>query len=159
MTSHALEILRAEAGDLEPLLSLTHRAYAANKALGFNFYGTRETMDDMREVFGAKALWKLVENGRLIGTTRLQEYPDQPGVLYVNRMCVEPAEQKRGLGKRLMDFAEDEAVRRGLRAVRLDTAKLFERLVEWYLRLGYVVISETQWDVTNYRSVIMEKRL
>ncbi|KAF0245261.1 MAG: hypothetical protein FD180_1808 [Planctomycetota bacterium] len=159
MTSNPLEILRAEAGDLEPLLSLTHRAYAANKALGFNFYGTRETMDDMREVFRAKALWKLVENGRLIGTIRLQEYPDQPGVLYVNRMCVEPEEQKRGLGKRLMAFAEVEAVRRGLHAVRLDTAKPFQRLVGWYLKLGYVVISETQWDVTNYRSVIMEKRL
>ncbi|MEK7469822.1 MAG: hypothetical protein AAB074_20830 [Planctomycetota bacterium] len=50
------QILRAEASDLELLLALTHRAYSANKALGFNFYGTRETMDDIRKVFAEGAL-------------------------------------------------------------------------------------------------------
>ena len=153
------EILPAEAADLEPLLSLIHRAYAANKALGFNFYGTRETMEDLRKVHSEGALWKLVEGARLSGTIRLHEYPELPGVLYINRMCVEPEIQKRGLGGSLLEFAESEARRRGLKALRLDTAKPFERLVGWYRKLGFAVIDETQWDVTNYRSVIMEKQI
>jgi ribosomal protein S18 acetylase RimI-like enzyme len=153
------QVLPAESADLAPLLSLVHRAYAANKALGFNFYGTRETIEDIRKDFEAGAVWKLVEGTRLSGTIRLQEYPDQPGVLYINRMCVEPGIQKRGLGKSMVEFAESEARRRGLRGLRLDTAKPFERLVGWYLKLGFEIIGETQWDVTNYRSVIMEKRL
>lgn len=155
----SLSIIPSAAEDLELLLALTHRSYAGNRELGFHFYGSRETIEDVREVHAAGALWKLVDAGRLIGSIRLQEYPDHPGALYINRMCVEPSEQRRGLGNVLLRFAEAEAGRRGLGNLKLDTAKNFEKLVSWYARKGFRVISEIQWDVTNYRSVVMEKTL
>mgnify|MGYP001576682416 CR=1 FL=1 len=95
----------------------------------------------------------------MLGTIRLQEYREHATFLYINRMCVDPGDQKRGLGRTLVEFAESEAKRRCLAGLRLDTAKPFERLVGWYVKLGFRIIGETQWDVTNYRSVIMEKRL
>lgn len=154
-----MTILPAEESDLEAILALTHRAYAVNRDLGFHFYGSRETAADLRAVFDAGALWKLTDGLRLVGTIRLDVKPDHAGALYVNRMCVEPAEQRRGLGNVLLEFAESEARRRGLAALRLDTAATFEKLTSWYRRHGFAVIGEMQWDVTNYRSVVMEKRL
>jgi ribosomal protein S18 acetylase RimI-like enzyme len=63
---------------------------------------------------------------------------EEDGFLVVNNVAVAPGCQRQGHGRALLDFAEDEARRRGLPEVRLHThARMADNLI-MYPRLGYV---------------------
>ncbi|KXK57320.1 MAG: hypothetical protein UZ07_CHB004000728 [Chlorobi bacterium OLB7] len=59
----------------------------------------------------------------------------------------------------MIELAEAEARALGATELALDTAQPAEHLCQWYQRLGFRFIEYAQWDVTNYRSVILSKRL
>lgn len=152
--------MRTEAAaeaDLPAILELTHAAYAQNVVLGFRFSGASEAMESLRESWRKERVYKLVLGGRIVGSVRLVDLPRK--VLEVKRLCVHPEFQKRGLGKRLLRFAEEEARRRGCERVRLDTAKPFHALVDWYRRQGYSIVGEMRFPTVDYDSVLLEKRL
>ena len=147
----------AEEKDLPEILELTHRAYARNLALGFRYSGASEPMESLRQSWLKERVYKLVLSCKIVGSVRLVDLPEN--CLEVKRLCVDPAFQERGLGKKLLSFAEEDARRRGFPRVRLDTAKPFTELVEWYGRQGYRIVGELRFPDVNYDSVLMEKRL
>ena len=149
-------ILPAEERDLPAILDLIHRAYAANVAMGFRYSGATETFDSLAQAWREDKVYKLVADGAIAGTIRLTPHD---GYLGVWRLCVDPALQRRGLGTALLRFAEEEAARLGLARVRLDTAKPFRDLVDWYRRRGYEVVAEVRYPQVNYPSLVMEKRV
>jgi ribosomal protein S18 acetylase RimI-like enzyme len=59
----------------------------------------------------------------------------------------------------MFDAAENQASDSGCRQLVLDTAEGATQLREWYERRGFRVVDHVQWDVTNYRSVVMLKTL
>ncbi len=142
--------------DLPAILELTHRAYAENVARGFEFTGASEPLEALVQAWREAKVYKLVHDGVIAGTVRLTPHEDR---LDVWRLCVDPSSQRRGLGSALLRFAEEEAARLGLPRVRLDTAKPFTGLVDWYRRRGYEVVSEVRFPDVNYPSVVMEKRV
>lgn len=64
------------------------------------------------------------------------ETPDR-GARYVHRLAVHPNLQRRGLGARLMDFAEDRSRSEGATAIRLDTFSRNEGNQRFYAQRGY----------------------
>lgn len=62
----------------------------------------------------------------------------EAGALLVENVAVRPALHGRGTGRRLLAFAEDEARRRGLPAVRLYTHERMASNLRLYALLGYV---------------------
>jgi GNAT superfamily N-acetyltransferase len=60
------------------------------------------------------------------------------GVLLVENVAVRPTSHGQGIGRALLEFAEDEARRRGLAAIRLFTHERMAGNVVLYERLGYV---------------------
>ncbi|MCX8133215.1 MAG: GNAT family N-acetyltransferase [Roseococcus sp.] len=62
---------------------------------------------------------------------------EQPGALLLDNVAVAPAAQGRGLGRRLVAFALEEARRRGLPAVTLYTHARMEANIALYTRLGF----------------------
>jgi GNAT superfamily N-acetyltransferase len=77
--------------------------------------------------------------------------------LYVENVAVDPGAQGRGLGRALMEFAEQEAARRRLRRMALVTHEAMTENQAIYARLGYV---ETERRVEDgYRRIYMEKPL
>ena len=74
-------------------------------------------------------------------------------------MGVEPEFYGCGLGRMLMDHAEAAARADGALELAMDTAETADHLIDWYTRRGYRFIEYKQWDVTNYRSVLMSKTL
>jgi ribosomal protein S18 acetylase RimI-like enzyme len=77
--------------------------------------------------------------------------------LYVENIAVDPSAQGRGLGRALMEFAEQEAARRGLRRMALVTHEAMTENQAIYARLGYVEIERRSED--GYRRIYMEKPL
>jgi GNAT superfamily N-acetyltransferase len=89
-------------------------------------------------------------------TAVLTLYPREDH-LYVENIAVDPSAQGRGLGRALMEFAEQEAARRGLRRMALVTHEAMTENQAIYARLGYVEIERRVED--GYRRVYMEKPL
>ena len=58
--------------------------------------------------------------------------------MLIENICVHPGQQRGGVGRALMDFAEMKAGEAGLKQMRLLTNAKFEVNIAYYLRLGYV---------------------
>ena len=77
--------------------------------------------------------------------------------LYVENIAVDPAAQGRGLGRALMEFAEQEAARRGLNRIALVTHEAMTENQAIYARLGYTETGRRSED--GYRRIYLEKPL
>jgi GNAT superfamily N-acetyltransferase len=62
---------------------------------------------------------------------------DAGGVLMVENVAVDPDQQGRGIGPRLLEFAEDQARSRGLEEMQLYTHELMATNIDLYNRLGW----------------------
>jgi GNAT superfamily N-acetyltransferase len=79
------------------------------------------------------------------------------GGLLVENVAVHPRAQGSGLGRRLMDFAESEAARRGLAKLSLYTNVVMTENQAIYAHLGYAAARRETED--GYQRVYMEKLL
>lgn len=83
-----------------------------------------------------------VEDG-LAGALVLRTAPDH---LLIWSVAVDPTQQGTGLGRRLLDFAEARALKRGLSEVRLYTNALFTENRKLYAHLGYAETGSETFD-------------
>ncbi|MCX7920817.1 MAG: GNAT family N-acetyltransferase [Clostridia bacterium] len=63
-------------------------------------------------------------------------------VLVIHRLAIQPKVQGKGLGGKLMDFAEDFAIRFGYGCIRLDAYSGNEQTLGFYNRKGYMNVGE-----------------
>jgi GNAT superfamily N-acetyltransferase len=80
------------------------------------------------------------------------------GVTTFGRFAVPPKLQGQGVGSKLMDIIESRAQQLGFSELALDTSEHATHLIRMYEKRGYKFIEFHQWDITNYRSVVMSKR-
>ena len=81
----------------------------------------------------------------------------EPDSLLIENVAVNPDAQGTGLGRQLMEFAEQEAARRRLTRVRLYTHEVMTESQAVYARLGYREDQRTTEDA--YRRIFMSKDL
>ena len=62
--------------------------------------------------------------------------------LYVHRLAVDPKYQKKGIGRSLMNFAENYARKNGLKSIRLDTFSRNERNNRFYKSRKYIQLND-----------------
>jgi ribosomal protein S18 acetylase RimI-like enzyme len=102
-----------------------------------------------------------VESGRLWVTgepvTGLIELIEAGTSLHVGNVAVHPSAQGSGLGRRLLEFAEEQARQRGLDRLDLFTNKVMTENQAIYARLGYRETGRRTED--GYQRVYMEKDL
>jgi ribosomal protein S18 acetylase RimI-like enzyme len=80
-----------------------------------------------------------------------------PNYLLLDNIAVSPGRQGLGLGRRLLAFAEDEALRRGYREIRLYTHQTMVENQRLYASIGY---EETgRGAEAGYDRVFMRKQL
>jgi predicted N-acetyltransferase YhbS len=157
--------LATERDDISALTSLLHRAYAQLGNAGLRYKAVDQSEDVTRKRMSVGECYLALQEDRIVGTLlfkppqRTQGSPwlDQPDIASLGQLAVEPALQRRGLGSRLMDLAEQRALECGAREIALDTAEPAAHLRAWYSSRGYRFIEFAQWSHTNYRSVIMSK--
>jgi GNAT superfamily N-acetyltransferase len=93
-------------------------------------------------------------NGKIVGAIKL--YEKEPGVGCFSHISVDPAYQKKGIGKMLLAFIEDEARKKGYKLlrtqVRLNTTEFFEKN-------GYKVQGLPSHFFGTTQAVWMEKTL
>jgi ribosomal protein S18 acetylase RimI-like enzyme len=79
------------------------------------------------------------QNGQIIGYVYLAEAEMSDRAWYVWWIAVDPTIHKRGVGRALMHYAEDEARRRGGRVMFVETSGIaeYESTRKFYLKNGY----------------------
>ncbi|MDH3581754.1 MAG: GNAT family N-acetyltransferase [Hyphomicrobiales bacterium] len=77
--------------------------------------------------------------------------------LHVENVAVSGAAQGRGVGRALMDRAEEQARNLGLNAVELYTNEVMEENFPFYAALGYVITGRAVED--GYKRVYFRKEL
>jgi GNAT superfamily N-acetyltransferase len=164
-----LSIRRIEASDsLEELTDLLHRAYATLGARGFNYTAVDQSVAATREQIGKKECYLGLVAGRMIATLLLGpgqprqlacEWYGRPGVWIIGRFAVDPALQRKGIGGRMLTFAEQRARSQGALETAVDTAEGAEHLIELYTKRGYRRVGHVQWEGKSYRSVVLSKTL
>jgi GNAT superfamily N-acetyltransferase len=90
--------------------------------------------DDYDHRIAAGQVWVLQEGGEIIGLVVLEDLPD---ALLLDNVAVSPAAQRKGFGRALIAFAEQEARRRGYGELRLYTNVLLVENIALYARLGF----------------------
>ena len=82
---------------------------------------------------------------------------DEDGGLLLDNVAIQPDYQGRGLGRRLIAFAEDEARRLGHESLDLYSHVTMTESIALYLTLGYVELERRV--VRGYSRVYMRKNL
>jgi GNAT superfamily N-acetyltransferase len=152
---------------LEDLTGLLHRAYRPLLDAGLRYLATHQDVETTAQRVSQGECWVAEVEGRVVGTVTLAppgtlrdaDYYERSGVAVFHQFAVDPDRQGRGIGSRMMDHVEQRAAALGASEIALDTAEGAERLIAMYERRGYRRVGRTNWDVTNYKSVIMAKRL
>jgi ribosomal protein S18 acetylase RimI-like enzyme len=111
-------------------------------------------LDDYAARVSEGVVWVVEEGSAIAGIIVLLPRPDY---LLLDNIAVAPARQGSGLGRRLLAFAETEAVRRGYREIRLYTHRTMTENQRLYAAIGY---EETgRGTEAGYERVFMRKRL
>ena len=82
-----------------------------------------------------------------------------PQVTTFGRFAVLPELKGKSLGSRMMDKIEARAKELGYSEIALDTSEKATHLLEMYKKRNYRFIEYHQWNITNYRSVVLSKTL
>jgi GNAT superfamily N-acetyltransferase len=151
-------IRQAELSDAQAVRHQLHRAYRPIKEQGFNMEATDVSLQAVEESIVSDEIYLLVdEDDRVKGTVRLQKNNDEKDTL--GWFSIAPEVSGRGLGKMLMDYAEERAKKRGRKKVYLDTAKEHPWLPKLYRKMGYKEIGVTRWPGQNFNAIQFEKKL
>jgi len=111
-------------------------------------------VDDYAARIAAGQAHVLEADGAVVGVLVLEP---GDGFLLLDNVAVDPARHGQGHGRRLMDFTEEEARRRGYALVELYTNEVMVENIARYRHLGYV---ETKREhVAGYDRVYLRKAL
>ncbi|MGK9167758.1 GNAT family N-acetyltransferase [Inquilinus limosus] len=126
------EIRRAQPDEAEAIRALVRRAYAK-----WIISVGREPMPMRADYVRALAEHEIWMIDGIHGCIALIELKPEPDHLLIVNVAVDPSHQGRGLGRRLLDFAEQEARRRGLPEIRLYTNIRMSENRALYAARGY----------------------
>ena len=149
----AVSTRRAHAGDAARLTEIAVAAYSPYlERMG----GLRPAPLDAD--YGASVardhVWVVEADRRVVGFVVLV---DQAPATLLENVAVDPAWRGRGIGRRLVALAEDEARAAGHEAVRLYTHATMHENARLYARLGYDVVDRRTDD--EFDRIFFEKNL
>lgn len=111
-------------------------------------------LDDYRARISEGVVWVIEEGTTIVGVLVLQPKSDH---LLLDNIAVSPSRQGLGFGRRLLVFAEAEALRQGYREIRLYTHETMTENQRLYAVIGY---KETgRGTEAGYERVFMRKQL
>lgn len=96
-----------------------------------------EEIDRIAEYYGERngSFWVAESAGTVVGMFGLE--PDGPDAMELRRMYVAPEARRRGIARRMLQFAEDECRGRGQRSLTLSTSELQGEALALYRAAGY----------------------
>ena len=103
--------------------------------------GTRTDEKAIKEFFSKpdSTILKYLEGEKIIGCVRLVKHGNQ---LYLGMFAVDPTIQNKGIGKKMLLAAEEEARKQNCKSIDMTVISVRTELINWYKRNGYVELGE-----------------
>jgi GNAT superfamily N-acetyltransferase len=127
-----LVLRTAGAEDATAVAALVNQAFSIER---FFIEGERTSPDEVRALMRVGE-FLLFENAAALAAVVYLELRGERG--YFGMLSVDPAHQKQGLGRRLVETAEQRSREAGCRIMEIQTVNLRLELPPYYRRLGYV---------------------
>jgi ribosomal protein S18 acetylase RimI-like enzyme len=140
-------ILKATIKDVPALNKLVNSAYRGESSRkGWTteadlLDGTRTDENAIKGFFAKSdsTIFKYVDNEKIIGCVRLVKHGTQ---LYLGMFAVDPTIQNKGIGKKILLAAEDEARKQLCKSIDMTVISERIELIDWYKRNGYMEVGE-----------------
>lgn len=154
----------SETDDVVALTDLIHRAYRQLADQGLNYIGTTQSVEKTLNRLAEGESWCADYEGHIVGTITLFAPGEQTGCEYyrTERPCafgqfaVDPEIQGKGVGKALLEIAENRGREWGAKTLACDTSELAHDLIAMYRRWGFEIVGEADWRPSvNYKSVVL----
>jgi ribosomal protein S18 acetylase RimI-like enzyme len=111
-------------------------------------------LEDYAKVISASAVHVAVDAGKVVGAIVLMETTEG---FYVDNVAVRPAARGLGVGRALLELAEQQARLRGFARIHLATHELMVENRSLYTRIGYVEYDHREVD--GFPRVFLRKAL
>jgi len=147
-----IRVRAATAADIPAIVDIVDRAYRHYIARIGKPPGPM--LDDYLARVSEDAVWVLQDGPAIAGILVLLSAPEY---LLLDNIAIAPERQGRGLGRRLLAFAESEALRRGYREIRLYTHQTMIENQRLYASIGYE--ERGRGSEAGYDRVFMRKPL
>jgi len=143
-----LAITTATPADAPALKNLLEAAYRGDSARqGWNHEADilddeRTSREELDALLADPAVTILTarDAGTLVGCVAVTR--KDSAMCYLGMLCVLPTLQSGGLGRKLLDAAEDHARNLGLAAMEMTVIDSRASLIAWYVRRGYAMTGE-----------------
>jgi ribosomal protein S18 acetylase RimI-like enzyme len=134
LKSKSKMIRLATPADAAAMIPIINAAFAVE---GF-IDGTRTDAERLALMFDTGDFLVAEEEGRLVGSIYTEIRPEQRG--YIGMLAVDPSQQRRGLGRRMMEAAEEHCRQKGCDVIDILVVNLRTELPPLYRKLGYVEV-------------------
>jgi predicted N-acetyltransferase YhbS len=145
------KISTATTDDIEPIKDLINSAFRGEYSK--KGWTTEAYLIEGGERIDSPSLQKMLEspnavikkytdeNGKIIGCVYLQI---QDSELYLGTLTVAPEIQAQGIGKKMLNYAEEFALEKKCSAIVMWVVSARQELIDWYFRHGYNLTGETK---------------
>lgn len=151
------EIRPATTEDAAGLAAVYRSAYRENRELGFPAKAEHATAERVAEWIETARVSVAVVDGEVVGGVRLEATDDDR--VKLSRLAVHEDWKGQGIGRALLDHAEDLVREWGHGTIWLTTPAAHPFLPDLYGRRGYDVTGPYTLPYRDYDEVVMEKRL
>ncbi len=151
------QFIEADAAQVRELFIKVNRLLAPpNFKDAFETYivcSLREEIDGISEYYREKrgSFWVATIDAKIVGTFGLE--PSGPGAMELRRMYVDPDRRRRGIARKMLQFAENQCRANNLRQLDLSTAEIQSEALSFYRESGYELVGEEIAEVANNKTI------
>jgi GNAT superfamily N-acetyltransferase len=160
--------------DVAQLNTIIRAAYQSLADAGMRYHASYEDVAATQRQIRSGECYLALLDEKIIGCVVLRIPPQgekpawmakrpawysRDGVASFGRFAVLPELQGKGYGAKILDFIEQRVKNLGFSEIALDTSERAHHLIQMYEKRGYRFVEYFQWEVTNYRSVVLSKKL
>ncbi|MGZ4049103.1 MAG: GNAT family N-acetyltransferase [Bacteroidia bacterium] len=157
----------SDENSIEELTKLLNKAYKKLSDQGFMYLASYQDSHITKNRIEKGQCFVAFFETKLVATityyspaqTSGNDWYDQNFVASYGQFAVDPKFQKLGIGGRLIDLVEKLALSDNAKEITVDTAEGASELISYYSKRGYKFVGHTKWEKTNYRSVLLSKKL
>lgn len=112
-----------------------------------------EEIDRVSEYYSERngGFWVAIDGKRMVGMFGLE--PSGEEAMELRRMYVDPDFRRRGIARRMLDFAEQESRRRNRPRMNLSTSELQREALVLYRNAGYALVREEIAVAANHKTL------
>jgi GNAT superfamily N-acetyltransferase len=112
-----------------------------------------EEIDRISAYYGGRdgGFWVAVKGDKVVATFGLERASDD--AMELRRMYVDPSARRRGIARRMLQFAEDECRSRNISQLQLSTAAIQQAALALYRNAGYRLVREETVEVLSNKTV------